>query len=365
MPGIYLRHGDSYTAMTGQSYESEGVLQDLIAQHPEMLAGEDPGRPALLLVKREAPIQAEQDSGISLDHLYLDESGVPTLVEVKQGANREIRRQIVGQLLDYAAHARGSLSTDRMQEWLEDEANRRGTTAETLLAETLDVDDPDSYWATVASNLDAERFRLVFVSDQIPPSLRRIIEFLSEHTDIDVLGIEVSQYTDGEGAQQIIVPRFVGETEGVREKKRGQRRRRRIDRDALLSSYASSEDKAAALALLDWATARPDLDLSWGTAGANIGVPGRVSILLRIRPSGKSPAGVQVMIRNLKEYDSSTWNAERCDQLIQRLETSTALDFEDNRTRPKASIAPLADPHNRQSFCEIIEEVVRSLSSPA
>ncbi len=93
------------------------------------------------------------------------------------------------------------------------------------MAEPLDVEDPASYWATVATNLDAEQFRLVFVSDQIPPSLRRIIEFLSEHRDIDVLGIEVSQYTDDEGAQQIVVPRFVGETEGVRKKKRGQRRR--------------------------------------------------------------------------------------------------------------------------------------------
>ena len=171
MPGIYLRHGDSYISLIGQAYESESVLQALIAQHPEILAGEDPGRPALMLVKREAPIQPEQDSGISLDHLYLDASGVPTLVEVKQGANRQVRREVVGQLLDYAAHARGSLKIERMQEWLEEAAIASGTTAEALLAERLGVEDPDDYWPMVATNLDAEQFRLVFVSDQIPSSL--------------------------------------------------------------------------------------------------------------------------------------------------------------------------------------------------
>ena len=46
--------------MTEQAYESESVLQALIAQHPEMLVGEDPGRPALLLVRREVPVWPEQ-----------------------------------------------------------------------------------------------------------------------------------------------------------------------------------------------------------------------------------------------------------------------------------------------------------------
>jgi hypothetical protein len=107
VPGIYLKSGDSYVAMTEQAYEGEGVLQALIAQHPEMLAGDE--RP-LLLVRREAHVQQEQDSGLSLDHLYIDARGVPTLVEVKQGTNNEVRRKVVAQMLDYAANAPGTPS---------------------------------------------------------------------------------------------------------------------------------------------------------------------------------------------------------------------------------------------------------------
>jgi hypothetical protein len=33
MPGIYLRDRESYIATTGEAYESESVLQALIAQH--------------------------------------------------------------------------------------------------------------------------------------------------------------------------------------------------------------------------------------------------------------------------------------------------------------------------------------------
>ena len=41
----------------------------------------------------------------SLDHLFLDQEGIPTLVEVKRGTDTRIRREVVGQMLDYAANA--------------------------------------------------------------------------------------------------------------------------------------------------------------------------------------------------------------------------------------------------------------------
>jgi|SRR5579872_2595824 len=41
----------------------------------------------------------------SLDHLFIDQDGIPTLVEVKRGTDTRIRREVVGQMLDYAANA--------------------------------------------------------------------------------------------------------------------------------------------------------------------------------------------------------------------------------------------------------------------
>ena len=53
-----------------------------------------------ILVRREMPIE-----GWAVDHLLIDQHARPTLVEVKRGSNRQVRREIVGQMLDYAATA--------------------------------------------------------------------------------------------------------------------------------------------------------------------------------------------------------------------------------------------------------------------
>jgi hypothetical protein len=54
-----------------------------------------------LLVSREVgvPLQEEGAGQMSLDHLFLDQGAVPTLVEVKRGSDTRIRREVVGQML--------------------------------------------------------------------------------------------------------------------------------------------------------------------------------------------------------------------------------------------------------------------------
>ncbi len=92
MPGrIYLLNtSDSkLVAMDEARYDSESLLQKLLADYPDLLAGdqinaEEPRR--WLLVTREMAIPGEQDGGgrWSIDHLFLDQAAIPTLVEVKR-----------------------------------------------------------------------------------------------------------------------------------------------------------------------------------------------------------------------------------------------------------------------------------------
>ena len=95
------------TPMEETSYESESLLQRLLADHPDLLSGDDTGASEprrWLLVSREMSMPAEQDGAgrWSLDHLFLDQDGVPTLIEVKRSSDTRIRREVVGQMLDYA-----------------------------------------------------------------------------------------------------------------------------------------------------------------------------------------------------------------------------------------------------------------------
>jgi hypothetical protein len=217
---IYLRHGDEFVAMYEQPYEAETVLQALLEEHPEILAGDERGRSRRwLLVRREAGI-ADSDSAGSrwaLDHLFLDEDSIPTLVEVKRSSDTRARREVVAQLLEYAANATAFWKVERLQAWFQADCERLGVDPEVALEETLNVGDSVTYWERVRTNLAADRIRLVFVADEIAPELRRIVELLNRQmAETEVIAIEVKQYVDTNGARQTIVPRLVGQTEAAK-----------------------------------------------------------------------------------------------------------------------------------------------------
>jgi hypothetical protein len=358
MTGIYLKHGDAYLTMNETAFDAETVLQELIERHPEMLAGDDAGHGPLLLVKREAGVADAEDAGTrwSLDHLYLDASGVPTLVEVKRSSDTRARREVVAQMLDYAANAKASFNIDQLQAWIAERATIHGRTVVDELRDTLAVEDTDAYWAQVATNLAAERLRLIFVSDAIAPELRTIIEFLNgQMARTEVLAIEVKQYTDTGGAHQTIVPRVVGDTEQARQTKATRGQARAIDRTGLLAALAERDKSEADAAggLLDWAEARPEVEVWWSKDTANIGVSRMKSrpAILRIWTT----RGIEVRLQSLRT--SEGWDDARCDELIARLQRIDGLRFDAGRQWPKAPLAPLADPDARREFTAVIEDV--------
>ncbi len=101
--GIFLLRGDELVEMRQRPYDSENVLQTLLERYPNLLAGEQMGQRPLrwLLVNREAGVPAYEGGGgrWSLDHLFVDQDAVPTLVEVKRSDDTRIRREVVGQML--------------------------------------------------------------------------------------------------------------------------------------------------------------------------------------------------------------------------------------------------------------------------
>lgn len=159
---IYLRDGDEFVAMHEAKYEAEVVLQGLLAEHPEILAGGE-STAGWVLVRREAgiPDAAGTSSRWALDHLFLDPAGVPTLVEVKRSSDSRARREVVAQMLDYAANATAFWRVELLRSWFDDEARRAGSTGAEMLLATLGIEDEDVFWSTVQTNLAAERIRLV------------------------------------------------------------------------------------------------------------------------------------------------------------------------------------------------------------
>lgn len=211
------------------------------------------------------------DSGAGrwlVDHLFLDQDAVPTLVEVKRSSDTRIRREVVGQMLDYAANAVVYWRVDALRATFEANCARRGADPAMVLANVLDPDaDADEFWIRVRTNFAAGRLRLVFVADAIPDELRRIVEFLDKQmVSTDVLAIEIKQYVDADGQHQTLVPRLVGRTEAARQTKG--RSARVWNRDSILQDIATRRGTAeaeVARKIFQWADRRGDLRTWFGS----------------------------------------------------------------------------------------------------
>jgi hypothetical protein len=178
MSGIYLiQDNGQLVEMREKAYDSEDLLQKLLADYPSLLAGEQidsvvPRR--WLLISREMAVPDDEDSSgrWTLDHLFVDQDGIPTIVEVKRSSDTRIRREVVGQMLDYAANGVIYWSVDKIRAQFEAKLN-----SEQLLMSFLGEEDADQeeFWQQVKSNLQAGKIRLVFVADKIPAELQRIV----------------------------------------------------------------------------------------------------------------------------------------------------------------------------------------------
>ena len=239
-------------------FSTEDELQALIAEHPELLDGEQirPGDPRRwILISREKGIAETSDAAArwAIDHLIIDQDAVPTLTEVKRGSNPEIRRTIVGQMLEYAAHAAQTWTADELRRTFEKSTNERGLDPSHELATLLQADgeaDADRFWRDVSTNLAARRLRLLFVADDIPDPLERVVEFLNgQMPGIEVLAVEIKQFRGK--STQTLVPRVIGRTAASSELGTARGTRLLLTRESFLDGFASDEARSVASRLLD------------------------------------------------------------------------------------------------------------------
>lgn len=250
--------------MTEQKYNSEDLLQGFLARYPSLLAGDqiDPAAPRRwALIRREAALPAEMGGADrwSVDHLFLDQDAAPTIIEVKRSTDTRIRREVVGQMLDYAANAVVYWPIERLRSMFD---ATHGEDAEQVMAalmgDALDP-DPEKFWQQAKTNLEAGRVRMIFVSDLIPPELRRVVEFLNGQINpAQVLAVEIRQFV-GEKLTTL-VPRVIGQTAGAELRKLPGTPSIRLpwEKETFLQALSERKDPASAQvakAILEWAEA--------------------------------------------------------------------------------------------------------------
>lgn len=258
---IYVVDGGDLHTLSETEYEAEARLQKLLGAHPDLLAGDqmNENHPRQwLLVDREFGIPDDEDvsNRWALDHLFLDQDGKPTLVEVKRSTDTRIRRRVVGQMMDYAANAVSYGDIHQIRRSFTKQISKDFRSEEAVLEDTLGATEPDVFWGNVETNLDRGAIRMVFVADRIPTELRRIVEFLNEQMHpAEVLAVEVKKYV-GDNLKTL-VPRVHGQTASAQQKK--ERDKTSWDKSTVfdeIESRTSEKKRRLARRIFDWAQGR-------------------------------------------------------------------------------------------------------------
>ncbi|MGC9526336.1 MAG: hypothetical protein ACP5D7_12435 [Limnospira sp.] len=275
--GIYLvQDDDQLVEMMEQAYDSEDQLQELLEAYPNLLAGDEIDRATprrWLLISRDAIVPPEEEGGArwSLDHLFIDQDAIPTLVEIRRTRNADVRQKAIGLMLDYAANVNLYWPIESTIAQFEANCRDSGRDPEQVFEEFLGPNaNEERFWQKVKTNLQAGKIRLIFVADEISPPLRRVVEFLNEQTDPgEVWAVEIKQYVSQDGLRTL-VPRVIGQTAEAQQKKSSATgERRRWDEDSFFDELRirrGNDEAELAQEIHSWAKhQQPEVEIQWGT----------------------------------------------------------------------------------------------------
>ncbi len=187
---------------------SEGWLQKKLSDCPQLLPINeiDPGFGPLVLIGQEV----DTSSG-PIDNLYVSPQGFLTIVEAKLWRNPQARREVVGQILDYAKE---------VSRWSYDDldAKAKQVSGKSLyeLVSGLAADEVDeaAFVDSLSRNMKAGRFLLLIVGDGIREEMERLAEFLQSTPQLrfTLALIELQLYRIGSDSKLLVVPVVVGRT---------------------------------------------------------------------------------------------------------------------------------------------------------
>jgi hypothetical protein len=194
-----------------QEFENEAALQDVLYQSPEIIPleklGENSLKPKVFI--REAGLPGSGNT----DLVGIDEEGGVTIIECKLATKTDIRRKVIGQVLEYAAYLwqmsyeefddicckaegwRDKHLTDAMREKME---------------EIGEIWSEEDFRDKVTLTLEKGDFCLIIAVDALNDELRRIIQFLNSRGQgfPQIYALEMRQF--GTLDLQMLVPELFG-----------------------------------------------------------------------------------------------------------------------------------------------------------
>ena len=368
-----LDNNKQLVELTEADYFTEDELQTLLADFPKLISGDliDPGNPRKwLMIKREMSIADGETTGgrWSLDHLFIDQDGIPTLVEVKRSTDTRIRREVIGQMLDYAANAVSYWNVNDIKEHYEYTCSQKGTSADECLMELLGSEELcANYWNMVQTNLKASKIRLLLVADTIPREMKRIIEFLNEQmTTCIILGVEIKQFK-GQNNFKTLVPRVIGATTMAQNQKSVVKAviGEQWNKDRFFAEINAKDPSHYQIYLTIFEESQKLFDDIWWGSGLKTAsfIPNlRIDKLFIQLYSVYSYGAVEIQFQYLKAKQPFE-NEDKRLELLNMLNAALGIKLDNMERRPSVKISIFDKPGVLPAFFEVVKWYINSVKS--
>jgi len=197
----------------------EGWLQDLIENNPEVLpvAEIEPVFAPLVSIGREV----ETSVGY-IDNLFLSPQGYLTIVETKLWRNPEARRQVVGQIIDYATDV-SQWTYEQLENHVREYNKQyrgceRGIIDSIKLIEDIDEAEEQVIVDTISRNLQYGKFLLLVVGDGIRESVEAMADFLQQtpqlHFTLALVELQVYELKE-RTKRLLVIPQIIARTKEI------------------------------------------------------------------------------------------------------------------------------------------------------
>lgn len=194
-----------------QNFENEAALQNILYESPEIIPleklGENSSKPKLFIKEAGLP-----GSG-NTDLIGVDEDGGITIIECKLATNADIRRKVIGQVLEYAAYLwqMSYEEFDSICSKAEGWGDKRLTDViRERIGENRESWSEEGFKRKVSSTLEKGDFLLIIAVDALNDELRRTIQFLNSRGEGSpkICALELRQFQTSD--IQMLVPELFG-----------------------------------------------------------------------------------------------------------------------------------------------------------
>jgi len=218
---ILLRNGnqENWKKVESFSYCDESELQKLLAESPDLIPAQElrESTSQLIAVVREFGVPIG-----SIDLLGFSAEGEIAVIECKLANNPDIKRKVIGQVLEYGAALWGMRYED-FDQIIQDRAGK--PLAELVQNEVNDPEwDEELFRSNIEENLQAGNFILVIVVDEINDALTRIIRFINAcgNPQFSFAALEMRRFQSGD--VEILLPKVDGDYRPPAQRTSGSRR---------------------------------------------------------------------------------------------------------------------------------------------